>query len=102
MILFFIIMASIIIALDSPLYDPNSTYRRTLTYIDMAISGIFVIEVILKWMAYGIIFNGKKSYFRNKWNIIDYLVIVFSVRIIYLFYLIDSLLCDTSDQFKHH
>ena len=40
---------------------------------------LFVIEAVLKIVALGFIFNGKHSYMRNGWNILDFCIVVISV-----------------------
>ena len=39
---------------------------------------IFTIETIVKILTYGLIFNGEYSYFKGGWNILDFIVLVFS------------------------
>ena len=39
---------------------------------------IFTLEAITKFIAYGFIFNGENSYFRNLWNILDFIILIFS------------------------
>ena len=40
---------------------------------------IFVIEGIMKMLAFGVLFNGPDSYLRTYWNWIDLPIIIFSV-----------------------
>lgn len=40
---------------------------------------IFTVELILKNIAFGFIVNGKNSYIRNPWNIIDFIIVLFSL-----------------------
>ena len=40
---------------------------------------IFALESLMKVLTYGFLFNGEKSYLRNGWNIMDYLIVCFSV-----------------------
>lgn len=63
-ITFFIIFSSIVLALDDPLLSPESIYKFTLNIIDISATSIFVLEVILKTIAYGFIINGHNSYLR--------------------------------------
>ena len=79
MILVFIILSSIHLVLDSPLIDPTGNLHKVLFYVDISLTLIFVIEGILKIIAFGFIFNGKESYIRNAWNIIDFVIILLSV-----------------------
>jgi hypothetical protein len=40
---------------------------------------IFLLECISKIIAFGFAFNGSASYIRNPWNLIDFVIILFSV-----------------------
>lgn len=33
----------------------------------------------MKIIAFGLIFNGKTSYMRNNWNVVDFIIIIFSI-----------------------
>jgi hypothetical protein len=67
------------LALDNPLNDPQSTLVAFLNYSDMVLTILFTIEALLKIISFGLIFNGKMSYLRNGWNIVDLLVIIISL-----------------------
>ena len=66
-------------ALERPLNDPKGELIAILKYIDIATTVIFCLECIMKIIAFGLIFNGKHSYLRNVWNIVDFLIIIFSI-----------------------
>ena len=51
---------------------------RSLFWIDLGTTLVFVTEAIMKNIAFGFLFNGKTSYLRNQWNIIDFAIIIFS------------------------
>ena len=87
-ILVVILASSIHLMLDNPLYDPNGKFIRALVIIDTIISTIFTIEAVLKIFAYGLFFNGEKSYFRHMWNWLDFIIVVFSVRISYSYIIV--------------
>lgn len=78
-IIFLIVVSSITFAIDSPLLNPEETLAKIIKTIDICLTGIFVLEVILKSIAFGVLLNGKKSYLRNTWNIIDIIIIFTSV-----------------------
>lgn len=63
-IILVIILSSIQLALDSPLMDPESQMKKSLFWIDVSTTVIFVMEFALKVLVYGFIFNGKSSYLR--------------------------------------
>lgn len=85
-ILVLIFISSIVLAMETPLIDPNGKMAKVLYYIDVVTTGFFVLEIILKMFAYGIICNGPKSYLRSYGNIADVIIILICVRILSLFY----------------
>jgi hypothetical protein len=78
-----ILTSCVQLSLENPLNDPNGSLTLALFYVDIVTTIIFTLESILKIIAYGAIFNGSKSYLRNYWNIIDFLIVIFSVRFNY-------------------
>lgn len=42
-------------------------------------TALFTIEMILKIIVFGFMFNGKDSYIRSAWNIMDFVIVVFSL-----------------------
>ena len=78
-ILLVITLSSIHLALDNPLIDPKGLYAKILLLVDTIITAIFILEVILKMLAFGIISNGPQSYFRSYWNIMDFIIVIISV-----------------------
>ena len=66
-------------AFESPLNDPYGTKTYVLLIVDYISTSIFTIEVVLKIFAYGLFYNGDDSYFKNSWNIIDFLIVVISI-----------------------
>ena len=57
-ILGLICVSSVFLAIESPLDDPDSTKSKILFNIDIAMTCIFSLEVVLKIIAMGFIFNG--------------------------------------------
>lgn len=78
-ILVLILATTVSLALESPLENPDSKMNMILEYVDMGMTAVFTIEMILKIVAYGLIINGKKSYLRVGWNILDFIVVVCSL-----------------------
>ncbi|KAL4460880.1 hypothetical protein ABPG74_016352 [Tetrahymena malaccensis] len=87
-IIFLIFSSCIIMAISDPLRDPNSTTEKTIRYLDIIIVVIFIIEGVLKMLAYGIYNKNSDSYLKNGWNIIDLTSIVISLGV---FFFPDSL-----------
>lgn len=67
-IILIIILSSITLALERPLEDPDSKILKILSYIDISTTSIFLIEAIIKILAFGFLFNGKNSYLLSTWN----------------------------------
>jgi hypothetical protein len=47
-------------------------------YVDRFTSLLFLIEIIIKVIAFGLICNGRQSYLRNSHNIMDFVIVVSS------------------------
>jgi len=43
--------------------------------LDFITTGIFTIEAIIKILLFGFVFNGKHSYIRLPWNVLDFVVV---------------------------
>eukprot|EP01038_Epipyxis_sp_PR26KG_P008941 gene8941-12057_t len=74
----YILASSISILYENPLTDPNSKQIQALGVFDVVVTSVFIVEMILKWIALGL-FQNNKSYFRNSWCILDFVVVVFSI-----------------------
>jgi flagellar motor component MotA len=46
--------------------------------IDIVITTLFAIESILKIIVYGYVVNGPDSYMKSPWNVIDFIIVIFS------------------------
>lgn len=53
-----IAISSIMLALDNPLNDPNGTLSKVLNYSDYVFTSIFALELILRFIVHGVLFNG--------------------------------------------
>jgi hypothetical protein len=47
--------------------------------MDQYLTGFFSIEALIKIITCGFLFNGKKSYLRSGWNLIDFIVVLTSL-----------------------
>ena len=83
MILTLIILSSLSLAFDNPLNNPNSLFKAVLFYIDCVFTFTFLIECIIKVIAFGFLFNNlgpkKQPYIRSAWNFLDFIVVVASM-----------------------
>ena len=67
------------LAFESPLVDESTFSYKFLRRLDTVMTFIFTIEVIVKVIAKGFLFNGKKSYLRDPGNILDLFIVVVAV-----------------------
>ncbi len=58
--------------------DSGSSRNDILWYFDVVFTGIFVIECMIKNVAFGFVVH-KESYLRNPWNVLDFVIVVTSV-----------------------
>ncbi len=49
--------------------------------IDIALTVIFTFEAVAKIISYGLLNCGSKSYLRNPWNVLDFLVVLVTVSL---------------------
>ena len=77
-ILVFIAFSSVLLIIDGPLTDPYSAQQDALHALDLSITAIFFVEMVLKIIMDGFIMNGKGSYLRSFWNVLDMLSVIAS------------------------
>jgi len=88
-----ILLSCIILSIDTPLNNPNTTLARTLGVIDIIFSVVFIVEATLKILALGFIRNnyqGVNAYILNGWNLLDFMVVVMSVIDIYFTHIVSG------------
>jgi hypothetical protein len=78
MIVVCILISAILLALDAPTLHPDSTTKSAIFWIDLVTIIIFTLECIAKIVTFGFFFNGKFSYLRGMWNILDFIILIFS------------------------
>lgn len=78
-ILVFIIISTILLAVETPLDDPCSTKTIVLQYIDYVMTAIFAIELIIKIIALGLACSGPESYLRQPANMLDFIIVLASL-----------------------
>ncbi|XP_012932381.1 sodium channel protein type 7 subunit alpha [Heterocephalus glaber] len=59
------------LAFEDIYIDQRKTIKILLEYADMIFTYIFILEMLLKWMAYGF-----KAYFSNAWYRLDFMVVI--------------------------
>ena len=92
----FILASCVQLALDNPLNDPEGKLQVALHWLDIITTVFFTMEAVLKIIIFGFVLNGPKSYLRNLWNLMDFTIVIFSVRIIFnlilVLYIVGSIL----------
>jgi voltage-gated sodium channel len=73
-----IVISAVQLAMDNPLLDPSSKTKVSLYLLDYISLGIFTLEAIAKIIAHGFYFTGHFSYFKSGWNVLDFVILVFS------------------------
>uniref|UniRef100_A0A671PUV6 Voltage-dependent calcium channel type A subunit alpha-1 n=1 Tax=Sinocyclocheilus anshuiensis TaxID=1608454 RepID=A0A671PUV6_9TELE len=73
-ILLVIAASSIALAAEDPV-NTNSDRNKVLRYFDYVFTGVFTFEMIIKMIEQGLILHDG-SYFRDLWNILDFIVVV--------------------------
>ena len=77
-----ILISCIILSTQTPIDNPDTPISTVLTIIDLLLTFIFLIEAILKILAFGWFwnhYNGIKPYTMNAWNLLDFSVLVLSL-----------------------
>uniref|UniRef100_A0A8C5LKZ9 Sodium channel protein type 7 subunit alpha n=1 Tax=Jaculus jaculus TaxID=51337 RepID=A0A8C5LKZ9_JACJA len=59
------------LAFEDIYIDQRKTIKILLEYADMIFTYIFILEMLLKWMAYGF-----KAYFTNGWYKLDFIIVI--------------------------
>uniref|UniRef100_A0A8C3CP93 Sodium channel protein n=1 Tax=Cairina moschata TaxID=8855 RepID=A0A8C3CP93_CAIMO len=73
-IVFMILLSSGALAFEDIYIEQRRVIRTVLEYADKVFSYVFVIEMLLKWVAYGF-----KVYFTNAWCWLDFLIVDVSI-----------------------
>ncbi|CAI2379843.1 unnamed protein product [Moneuplotes crassus] len=85
-----ILLSCILLCIDTPLNDPNTGFSTFLSFCDILFSCIFMIESVMKIIAFGFILNhyqGITPYIYNPWNVLDFIVVLTSIFDIYFSYI---------------
>ena len=89
-----IALNSLLLALDQPqLEDPYQ--RKTIARILLIISIIFVAEFVIKIIVSGFYWGGDRTYLKDAWNILDFMIVQFS----FLTWILEAIAGDTNISF---
>ncbi|XP_038649454.1 probable voltage-dependent R-type calcium channel subunit alpha-1E [Scyliorhinus canicula] len=72
-ILLVIAASSVALAAEDPI-NKDSERNQVLKYFDYVFTGVFTFEMVIKMIDIGLIFH-EGSYFRDIWNILDFIVV---------------------------
>ncbi|XP_078716601.1 sodium channel protein type 2 subunit alpha-like isoform X3 [Lampetra fluviatilis] len=73
-IIFMILLSSGALAFEDIYIEQRKMLKTLLEYADKVFTFIFIIEMLLKWVAYGF-----KNYFTNAWCLLDFVIVGVSV-----------------------
>jgi len=81
-VLILIIISSITLIADNPLYKKDEPLMEALEFVDNVITFLFICEAFIKIIAKGLLFNNMEHiepYLRNNWNVLDAIVVLGSI-----------------------
>ncbi|KAM6980454.1 LOW QUALITY PROTEIN: sodium channel, voltage gated, type VIII, alpha subunit b [Aplochiton taeniatus] len=74
LIIFMILLSSGALAFEDVYIEQRKTIKIILEYADRVFTYIFILEMLLKWVAYGF-----KKYFTNAWCWLDFFIVAVSI-----------------------
>lgn len=74
-ILLIILVNCIVLVIDNPL-DTDQGKADVLEVFEYVFTVIFSVELVIKTLALGFMFNGPTSYIRSGWNMIDFAIVL--------------------------
>ena len=83
-VLVMIAISTILLAIDNPNMDGNGQLAQTLNVFDYILTSLFTFECSINIVLFGFLCNGKSSYARDPWNIMDLVIVLFSLITILL------------------
>lgn len=84
LVLLLIGISTILLTLDNPNMDEQGELARVLGIFDFVLTSLFTLECMINIVLFGFICNGKYSYMRDSWNVMDLLIVIFSILTIIL------------------
>ena len=64
--------------LECPAMEAMDHFPEVMLILDYFFAVVFTIEMLIKMVALGVVFGNDKCYLRNRWNVIDFVVVFFS------------------------
>lgn len=78
-VLILIGISTILLTMDNPNMNPNGDMAYFLEMCDYVLTTLFTIECTINIILLGFCCNGKSSYARDPWNIMDLIIVIFSL-----------------------
>lgn len=78
-VLILIFISTVLLTLDNPNNDENGKLAEVLKIFDYVLTILFTLECTINIILFGFVFNGKTSYGRDPWNIMDMVIVFFSI-----------------------
>ena len=72
-----IALNSLLLALDMPQLQ-DQFQKKTINFLLETISIIFVVEFVIRVIVMGFYCEGERTYLRDPWNILDFIIVFFS------------------------
>ena len=83
-VLILIAVSTILLTIDNPNMDGQGDLAEVLKVFDYTLTTLFTIECLINVILFGFLCNGKSSYARDPWNIMDLVIVLFSLLTIIL------------------
>merc|ERR1711968_32154 len=77
-ILILIVTSSVMLAVESPFWEPGSTILVIFNLVDIVMTALFTLEMLMKMIAFGII-STRGAYLTKGWNILDFIIVGVSI-----------------------
>ena len=83
-VLVLIAISTLLLTLDNPNMDPFGGMTKFLEICDYILTTLFTLECTINIILLGFVCNGSPSYARDPWNIMDLIIVFFSLFTIIL------------------
>ena len=74
-----VILSAVMMGLEEPLQDPEWKFKSFFDVTNNFITLIFVVELVMKVIVYGLIMNYENSFLRDGWNVLDCFIVICSI-----------------------
>ena len=78
-VLLLIAISTILLTLDNPNMDDKGMMAEVLQKFDYVLTTLFTLEALINIILFGFLCNGKSSYVRDPWNVMDLIIVFFSI-----------------------